>query len=133
MTGENWHMTHPYGKNRPWRTLWWGLQRFWRGWDDTMADQALPWTLEFIRKTCEETEKKQLVEVGGFTPEEWHAELRAGARLAKDAAHAHRNEWGELGMDIRDTAKKEMIRSRMARKALRWWYGHLSEGRFEQW
>lgn len=133
MIGKNWKMTHPFGKNRIWRTLLWGLQRFWRGWDETMPDQVLPWTLEFIQVVCDETSRYQIVGVNGFSSEEWKDELAKGKRLAKAASHAYWNEWEELDIDIQDPIEEEKERSRIIRKALKWWYENLAEDRFEQW
>lgn len=135
MIGKNWAMTHPYGKNKIWRTLKWGLQRFWRGWDETMPDNATAWTLEFIQKTCDDRLANQWTTpyLGAsrlHTDEEWRKELEHGKELARRASLAYWNNWEELGYEIDDVMEEHKERARLIREATYWWHEQLAQDRF---
>lgn len=131
MLGKHWAMTHPYGDNRFYRTLLWGLQRFWWGYDETMPDNATAWTLEFMQKACEERLNNQWTYPARYdSAEEWHEELRKGMELGRKAALAYWNNWEGLGYEIADVWEESRERDKIIREATYWWHERLANDDF---
>lgn len=125
MIKKNWALTHPYGKNKIWRTIKWGLQRFWRGWDETMPDNFENWLYEFMPQACEERKLNGWTlpynpkTKDSYTEEDWYAELDRGAELFKKANHVYwnRDEDWKPGDDIMKSYNKDQA---VKKEALMW-------------